>query len=338
MVRLVRIGDIERDRAAALLQEHHVAGRLTADEFEARVDAALRARTGVDIGVLFEDLPDPKPGSAVSTAARRASGRPWLIVALVVVALGVGGFLYRGWAGGTASTTPPSSTASATAAPVTRAPEPVEPSPTRDRNDDLVVHPPANQSGVQGDVEIVDYGFGRSDYNAAAIVIVAAGESAAGEFVTVSVNFAAADGSIIATETQMAQFNWAGQELALFVWLDPASAGAKVASIDPSVTLSDFGSSGTNLAPLPVLDAVEIKDSGYTGYDASFEFSNETGSDLEYLQAGVACYDPEGEITGGGITIAALAPANKTIRITADSLAVSQKPTSCRAFLNPSGL
>ena len=40
----VRIGDAERDRAIASLGDHFAAGRLTAEEFDQRMDQALKAR------------------------------------------------------------------------------------------------------------------------------------------------------------------------------------------------------------------------------------------------------------------------------------------------------
>jgi len=58
-----RIGDDERERAAAHLREHLAAGRITADEFDQRVGAALQARTQPDLDVLFRDLPEPRPAT-----------------------------------------------------------------------------------------------------------------------------------------------------------------------------------------------------------------------------------------------------------------------------------
>jgi len=53
----MRASDDDRDRAAALLREHHAAGRLTADEFQERLDAAYRAKTLGDIDKIMADLP-----------------------------------------------------------------------------------------------------------------------------------------------------------------------------------------------------------------------------------------------------------------------------------------
>jgi hypothetical protein len=53
----VRIGDVERDRAVSALGDHFAAGRLTQEEFDERVDVAIRARFDRDLEPLFADLP-----------------------------------------------------------------------------------------------------------------------------------------------------------------------------------------------------------------------------------------------------------------------------------------
>jgi hypothetical protein len=53
----IRASDADRDRATALLREHHAAGRLTAEEFHERLDAALNATTLGEIDDLLADLP-----------------------------------------------------------------------------------------------------------------------------------------------------------------------------------------------------------------------------------------------------------------------------------------
>jgi hypothetical protein len=53
----IRASDADRDRATALLREHHAAGRLTAEEFHERMDAALNAKTLGEIDDLLTDLP-----------------------------------------------------------------------------------------------------------------------------------------------------------------------------------------------------------------------------------------------------------------------------------------
>jgi hypothetical protein len=53
----IRASDADRDRTAALLREHHAAGRLTAEEFDERLDAALSAKTLAELDELLADLP-----------------------------------------------------------------------------------------------------------------------------------------------------------------------------------------------------------------------------------------------------------------------------------------
>jgi len=68
-----RASDAERDQAVAVLSEHFQAGRLTQEDFEDRSGRALQARTGVDLSVLFTDLPQntvPVPAAAGPTAGR----------------------------------------------------------------------------------------------------------------------------------------------------------------------------------------------------------------------------------------------------------------------------
>jgi hypothetical protein len=53
----MRASDADRDRVAALLREHHAAGRLTAEEFHERLDKALAAKTLGELDDLMTDLP-----------------------------------------------------------------------------------------------------------------------------------------------------------------------------------------------------------------------------------------------------------------------------------------
>ncbi len=53
----IRASDADRDRTTALLREHHAAGRLTAEEFTERMDAAFDAKTLGELEELMADLP-----------------------------------------------------------------------------------------------------------------------------------------------------------------------------------------------------------------------------------------------------------------------------------------
>jgi len=57
----LRASNADRDRAAALLRDHFVAGRLTRDELDDRLAAALSAATFGDLHRALADLPGPGP-------------------------------------------------------------------------------------------------------------------------------------------------------------------------------------------------------------------------------------------------------------------------------------
>jgi len=61
-----RIGDAEREQAIGYLQEHMAQGRLDRTEFDERLTRAFAARTAADLQPLFQDLPDPRPGTGLA--------------------------------------------------------------------------------------------------------------------------------------------------------------------------------------------------------------------------------------------------------------------------------
>jgi Domain of unknown function (DUF1707) len=63
----IRISDADRERVTARLREHYAEGRLTSDELEERVTAALNAKTNGDLRRIMVDLPEPAPVGPQST-------------------------------------------------------------------------------------------------------------------------------------------------------------------------------------------------------------------------------------------------------------------------------
>ena len=53
----LRASDADRERTAQLLREHHAVGRLTAEEFEGRLEQVFQARTLGELDALLADLP-----------------------------------------------------------------------------------------------------------------------------------------------------------------------------------------------------------------------------------------------------------------------------------------
>ena len=60
----LRIGDADRDAAAARLRESYAQGRLTLDEFNERLSAALAATTERELSQITRDLPHSPVSSA----------------------------------------------------------------------------------------------------------------------------------------------------------------------------------------------------------------------------------------------------------------------------------
>jgi hypothetical protein len=82
----VRASDADRERTSSLLREHHAQGRLTAEEFNDRLDRAFEAKTLGELDALLADLPGidlyrlpaagirPAPPGAVRSRSGRGGG------------------------------------------------------------------------------------------------------------------------------------------------------------------------------------------------------------------------------------------------------------------------
>jgi hypothetical protein len=55
----MRVSDSDREQVAERLREHFAAGRLTSEELDERVDAALNAKTVGELRAVMADLPEP---------------------------------------------------------------------------------------------------------------------------------------------------------------------------------------------------------------------------------------------------------------------------------------
>ena len=57
----IRVSDADRERVTARLREHFAEGRLTREELDERITAALNAKTFGDLRPIMADLPEPAP-------------------------------------------------------------------------------------------------------------------------------------------------------------------------------------------------------------------------------------------------------------------------------------
>jgi len=70
----LRIGDADREAAAANLREHYAQGRLTLEEFNQRLDAVFAATTQSQLNRITQDLPHAARPASLPVAATGASG------------------------------------------------------------------------------------------------------------------------------------------------------------------------------------------------------------------------------------------------------------------------
>lgn len=91
--RRIRAADADRDRVAGILGTAYTEGRLSRDEYDARLESALSARTYADLDRVVTDLPAAQPavpGPAVPVpASARTNG-----LAIASLACGVAQFAF----------------------------------------------------------------------------------------------------------------------------------------------------------------------------------------------------------------------------------------------------
>ena len=80
----IRVSHAERTEVADRLSKHYGDGRLDEEEFNERLDRAMKAKTRADLDGLFDDLPETG-APAVPGRPRRRHRHPVLLIALVVV-------------------------------------------------------------------------------------------------------------------------------------------------------------------------------------------------------------------------------------------------------------
>jgi hypothetical protein len=184
-------------------------------------------------------------------------------------------------------------------------------------------------------VKLVAQGFGQADEYATGIAIVTTDSKASmGESVTVSANLLDAKGQILATEEQVEQFNWVGQQLVLPISFDLSNQPqAKGTKIEASASISDYGMGGEEKAALPTLNSVGVKQGEYGGSTATFAFKNTTQDALKDMRVGIVCYNKADAIIGGSSEYPSLAAPGATIRIDSD-VTTSAMPAKCKAFPN----
>ncbi len=74
----IRASDADREHATARLREHFAAGRITSDELDERISAALNAKTYGELRQLMADLPEPAPAAPRAAQPPYVAAPPWM--------------------------------------------------------------------------------------------------------------------------------------------------------------------------------------------------------------------------------------------------------------------
>jgi hypothetical protein len=83
----LRAADADRERIAERLRTAAAEGRLSADELEERIEAALGARTYAELNALVADLPEQRPRPAPRRSRRRLGLSPFVTISLLLMAI-----------------------------------------------------------------------------------------------------------------------------------------------------------------------------------------------------------------------------------------------------------
>jgi uncharacterized membrane protein len=89
--RAMRAADVDRDHVADVLKKAYVEGRLSKDEYDARLENALSARTYADLDRVMTDLPAPVASvvtPAMTTLASQVPETNGLAIASLACGLG----------------------------------------------------------------------------------------------------------------------------------------------------------------------------------------------------------------------------------------------------------
>ena len=88
----LRVSDAERNRVVEVLKQHTADGRLTLDEFEARVEETLSAGTGAELRAVLRELPslETERGPRSRVPPGPLTRLPVVAIAVVLVWLAIG--------------------------------------------------------------------------------------------------------------------------------------------------------------------------------------------------------------------------------------------------------
>ncbi|GAT16649.1 putative uncharacterized protein [Mycolicibacterium thermoresistibile] len=157
-----------------------------------------------------------------------------------------------------------------------------------------------------------------------------------GQFATVSFNLFGADGALLATESQVEQAVNPGARITVGTQVSVPN-GQPVTRVEPTLEVSDHPQTKPVEFSDVVLEVgpVTIGQDTFGSPTADAELTNPSDQQIPAARVGVICFDPHGQIIGGGSEFPDVVPANGKVKVSA-RLVVTGIPDRCEMTAQPS--
>lgn len=260
----------------------------------------------------------PEPSKPASSRARRS--RHWLVAIGAVLLLALLAILWPAQRNSPTTSTLPT----ATTAPSLR------PSATASSGPSGSPQQSTQTNGAQPTVEAAGFG-GRGNYLWVTSIVR---DTQPGTFITVSFNLLSADGTILATARQVEEGVNPNRRMIIGTQVE-APKGQTVVRVQPTV-----GVSPDSLRPkfedvVLGVGGVTVGTNSFNQPTAKAVLTNPSQEQIPGARVGIACFDNQSNIIGGGSTFPGLIPPGGQVMASADVM-VSQQPTRCEMTAQPS--
>ncbi|WP_156448334.1 hypothetical protein [Mycobacterium sp. NAZ190054] len=158
-----------------------------------------------------------------------------------------------------------------------------------------------------------------------------------GQYATVSFNLYGADGALLSTESQTEQGVNPGAVITVGTQVT-APEGGPVTRIEPTLDVSQHDPVQTPEFSDVVLEVGPVtvgQDSTFGTPTAEAELANPSDQQIPAARVGVVCFNPQGDIIGGGSEFPDVVPAQGRVKVSA-RLVVTGIPDRCEMTAQPS--
>lgn len=156
-----------------------------------------------------------------------------------------------------------------------------------------------------------------------------------GQFVTVSFNLLSADGTILATAHQTEEGINPNERMIIGTQVE-APRGQTVTRVQPAIGVQNDSRKPAFTDVVLGVGTVMIGEDSLNQPTAKSLITNPSQQQIPAARVGIACFDRQGNIIGGGATFPKVLPAGGQTMASCDHLMVSQAPTRCEMTAQPS--